>query len=233
MNSKSLLHEELEKKLKENYDVAINSIATSGKEGWKYVTFFMEFLKDQIPKFFSQEYLGSEIRKVYGKIKDGSATNSTVLIRDISFAEREYNSYLVGMDCFIGKLENPEGKTPQELMDLLDGVIERSRNFTLELFSDNSNPEKEETVPTAMKDVEVLIDYISTINKLIEYGESGPEKIEKIPSYLRDKAYILYYECIVSYAYLIIAEIYNTFDKIQSALLADDNTNPCQGFCMF
>ena len=224
----------LQEELKEAYDEAIGKINASTSFKDDAAKEFLEFVKKQIPKFFTDDYKGNKIREVYNKLRENPKFGCTIKVRDISFAEKEYNEYLHGMDNFIDALSRTN-KPLDEIYTMLDGVIQRSRDFTNELFSDSSNPAVDETISSAMEDIEFLIEFMKNIDVLYDYANQAKPKISKVHPKLREKVFTLYCECIVNYVYLIINEVYTTFNKISQVVDESKNckSNEYLGFKMF
>lgn len=206
------LHQYSEK-ITEAYDVAIQKIATSPSFKDVAVNEFIKFVTEEIQSLLSFNNCGSDIRTIYAKLNTPSK-ETTVLCRDIHFILDEYQSYREGMATFLNSLKYSDDFN--KLSTFLDGVINRSRNFIDELYSDENNPEREIPLSEAVKYVDFLVSIAKNKEDYYSDVKSTMVSLSVLQPVIKEKAAIIYCECIVRFLYRIIMESFHVLEKLLS-----------------
>lgn len=136
----------------------------------EFIDIYFVLCIDNIKKFFSSADVVTDIREIYSNMGKPHIMQKEVRGRDMNLALSLYTEYLEGLDDFIYITKGVQSEEVNlvKMYKKISHIMVNDAKFTYDIFYGNKNKPVKESISEAMKQVELLIDFIPNIENYLD-----------------------------------------------------------------
>ena len=175
---------------------------------------------------------------MYRTLRENEFPGVTINCNDTYKASDIYHEYIHGMIDFLKEIIDCSNtafsiQEEQKYRDLLNKAKERDYEFIKSCFGGNINPPVDEDLRSAVRNVEMLIDFNDQIDKFKSTANNLISSITDVDAdteILCDAVY-LYIKSIIHYSYYMLTNIFDAYHKI-SQIITNQTPKPQTKFTL-